>query len=220
MPERLRRSIVPSTIIRLSRIEWPARAGASARRAVGGHGTLELYFAFDDPCSAVAVIELARRTAGRNVELVLRPVVERGIPDDPALDDKRRYAITDARRLARRAGLTLQREDPLLPADTAFLAEWVANGEPGPALTGFCVAAMERLWFETSGPVVPGEYASLPGAPGTGDAAAVRRNERRMVRSGPYDTPAAVVHGQWFFAHDRLAQIVHRLDRLGWKAAA
>jgi hypothetical protein len=28
-----------------------------------------------------------------------------------------------------------------------------------------------------------------------------------------------VVHGQWFFAHERLAQIEHRLDELGWAAA-
>jgi hypothetical protein len=48
----------------------------------------------------------------------------------------------------------------------------------------------------------------------------VRRNERRMRRRGPYDTPAAWVHGQWFFAHDRPAQIAHRLDQLGWAAAS
>jgi len=30
------------------------------------------------------------------------------------------------------------------------------------------------------------------------------------------DTPAAWVHGQWFFAHDRLVQIGERLDDLGW----
>lgn len=220
MAELLRRRIVPSTIIRLSRIDFPARAGAATRRATGRRGRVELYFAFDDACSAVAVIELARRTAGRDVDLVLRPVVHRGIADDPAVDDKRRYAIMDARRLARRAGLTLVREESLAAQDTAFLAEWVAAAEPGPALTGFCVAAMQRLWFESEGPVVPDDYALLPGAPGAGDPEAVRANEHRMVRSGPYDTPAAVVHGQWFFAHDRLAQIVHRLDRLGWRAAA
>jgi hypothetical protein len=41
-----------------------------------------------------------------------------------------------------------------------------------------------------------------------------------MRRRGPYDTPAAWVHGQWFFAHDRPEQIAHRLDQLGWTAAS
>ena len=40
-----------------------------------------------------------------------------------------------------------------------------------------------------------------------------------MRRRRLYDTPAAVVGGQWFFAHERLAQIGHRLDELGWRAA-
>ena len=47
----------------------------------------------------------------------------------------------------------------------------------------------------------------------------MRRNEKLMRRRRPYDTPAAWVHGQWFFAHDRLVQIGERLDSLGWKAA-
>ena len=40
-----------------------------------------------------------------------------------------------------------------------------------------------------------------------------------MRRRGGYDTPAAWVHGQRFFAHDRLVQIGERLDDLGWTAA-
>jgi 2-hydroxychromene-2-carboxylate isomerase len=40
-----------------------------------------------------------------------------------------------------------------------------------------------------------------------------------MYRRGPYDTPAVAIGRQWYFAHDRLAQIADRLDRLGWRAA-
>jgi 2-hydroxychromene-2-carboxylate isomerase len=217
MAELIRRRIVPAIVIRLATIDWPARAAAALRRATGRRGRVELYFAFDDPCSAVALIELARRTAGREVDLVLLPVVERGIADDPAVEDKRRYAIVDARRLGRRAGLTLSRDEPLQPADTAFLAARVPGAVQGPGLVAACALVMERLWFGSSGPVSADDYPELPPPE---DPAAVRANERRMVRRGPYETPAAVVAGQWFFAHDRLAQIVHRLDALGWKAAA
>lgn len=220
----LTRRVLPSTVIVLSRLDLPARAGATARRALGRRGRVELFFAFDDPASAVAVIDLAQRVSRRDVLLDLRPVVERGIEDDPAVEHKRRYAIADARRLGRRAGLELSRDEPLAAGETAFLAEWVAACLPGPALTGFCAEAMRRLWFETGGEVERESYAAswrerLGSEPPAGGAGAVRRNERLMARRGPYDTPAAWVHGQWFFAQDRPAQIASRLDELGWTLA-
>jgi hypothetical protein len=221
--ERLTRRVIPTAVVTLSQVDWPARLGARLRRAAGRRGRLELFFAFDDPCSAVAVIDLAARVAGRDVHLLLKPVVARGIPDDPAVDQKRRYAIVDARRLARRAGLALARGEPLAAEHTAFLAEWVAAAPPSPALTRFCVSALRRLWLDTDGTVDRGGYADLwreqfgeeprPAADG------VRRNERLMRRRKPYDTPAAWVHGRWYFAHDRLVQIGERLDSLGWTAA-
>jgi 2-hydroxychromene-2-carboxylate isomerase len=218
------RRLAPRAVVALSQIDWPARVGATLRRRAGRGGRLELFFAFDDPCSAIAVIDLAERVAGRDVRLLLKPVVTRGIAGDPAVEQKRRYAIVDAQRLARRAGLVLSRREPLSAADTAYLAEWVAAAPPSPALTRFCVAALTRLWFDTDGPVDRGGYADLwreqfgeePAAATDG----VVRNERLMGRRKPYDTPAAWVHGRWFFAHDRLPQIGERLDSLGWTAAS
>ncbi|MDX6665531.1 MAG: hypothetical protein QOG68_1737, partial [Solirubrobacteraceae bacterium] len=216
MRELLKHRVAPSAVVALSQIDWPARAGAAVRRGLGKPGRAELYFAFDDPCSAVALIDLADRLAQRRVELVMAPVVARGIAGDPAVDDKRRQAIVDARRLGRRTGLTLARSEPLTAEATAFLAAWVAGAEQGPALQAFCVEALRRLWFATDGPVDESGYAALwreqlGGAP-VADADALRRTERRMRRRGPYDTPAAVVAGRWFFAHDRMAQIADRLD--------
>jgi 2-hydroxychromene-2-carboxylate isomerase len=211
-------------VVELSRIDRPARIGAGVRRALGRRGRVELYFAFDDPNSAVAVIDLAERLAEYEVLLLLRPVVNRGIPDDPATEDKRRFAVTDAGRLFERAGLTLRRTEPLRPEDTAFLAEWAATSLPGSALTRFCVAAMRELWLVDGSPVTQETYSDLwreffggePPAAAEG-AEAVRANERRMARRGPYDTPAAWVHGRWWFAHDRLPRIGERLDELGWR---
>jgi 2-hydroxychromene-2-carboxylate isomerase len=224
MRELLTRRVLPRAVVALSQVSWPSRMGAAARRLVGRRGRVELFFAFDDPCSAVAAIELAGRVAGRDVELVLKPVVARGIPGDAAADQKRAYAIVDARRLARRAGLVLTREEPLAAESTAFLAEWAAAASQGPALTSFCVEALRRLWFATDGPVGQSGYAAIwrerfAAEPPVADDG-VRRNERLMRRRRPYDTPAACVHGQWFFAHDRLVQIGDRLDTLGWKAAS
>jgi 2-hydroxychromene-2-carboxylate isomerase len=211
-------------VVAASQITLPARIAARARRSAGGHGRVELFFAFDDPCSAVAVTDLATRLASRPVELVLLPVVRRGIEGDPAATLKRQYALADARRLARRGGLELGRREPLAPADTAFLAEWVAGATSGPVagspLVGFCVAALRRLWFDGAASIEPSAYFELwrehTGFRPRPDAAAVQACESRMRRRGPYETPAAWVAGRWYFAQDRPEQICEWLQELGW----
>jgi 2-hydroxychromene-2-carboxylate isomerase len=220
----LERRILPGLVVSLARVSWPARAGAAARRRLGRQGELELFFSFDDPCSAIALIDLSERLAGRDARLVLRPVISRGIAGDPAVEQKRRYAIDDARRLARRSGLTLSRSEPLSAEDAGFLAGWVAAAPPGPALERFAIGAMRRLWLEADGSVDQAEQEAswrreLGSSPPVGDgAAAVARNEALMKKRGPYDVPAAWIHGRWFFAHDRPAQIAEWLDELGWRA--
>ncbi len=221
--DHLARRVLPRAVVLAARVDRPRRLGAALRRALHRSGRVELFFAFDDPAGAVAVVDLVQRLRGRDVRLVLLPVVRRGIPDDPAVEAKRRYALADAARRAGRAGLVLTRHEPLAPGDTAFLAGWVAAGPQGPALERFCVAALRRLWFAEVGANV--DFAALwrrelGGDPPPPDEAAraVRRNERRMRRRGPYDTAAAWVHGRWFFAQDRVEQIGHRLDELGWAA--
>ena len=190
------------------------------QRSRGERGRLELFFAFDDPCSAVAVLDLCERLASRPVEIVAVPVIGRGIAGDPAVGLKRDYALADAGRLAKRSGLTLSRGVPLTASDTAFLATWVAGAAPGPARLDFTGAALRRLWFETDGRVAEDAYRELwreriAGDPRP-DAAAVAAGEKRMARRGPYETPAAWVAGRWYFAHDRPAQICEWLDVLGW----
>ena len=222
--DRLQRRVVPRAVVALSTVRWPRRWAAAMRRAVGGTASVRLYVAFDDPYSAVATLGLADRVSGRRAQLRIEPVVRRGIPGDPAAAAKRRYAIVDARRLGRRAGLELSRSEPVVPEATAFLAEWAAALPQGTRRVRFCAAAMERLWFASDGPVEPEPYAALlrehaGSAPPEDGARGPARGEREMRRRRLYDTPVAVVHGQWFFAHERLGQIEHRLDELGWTAA-
>jgi 2-hydroxychromene-2-carboxylate isomerase len=226
--DTLNRRVGPRVLVTLSTVDRHRRAASATRRTLGGHGRVELYLAFDDPYSAVALPGLADRLATRRVNLVVRPVVTRGIPGDPAVAAKRSYAIGDARRLARRPdhreANELSRDEPIAAEETAFLARWGAAARETER-TAFCVAAMHDLWFASTGPVQEARYQELwraivGGEPPAGGAEQVRRNERRMRRRKLYDTPAAVVHGQWFFAHERLAQIEHRLDELGWRATA
>src|SRR5581483_5083525 len=104
----LARRALPRAIVLAARLD--VRGQLAGLR---GHATVELFFAFDDAASAVALLDLGERLADRDVRLVLLPVVRRGIAGDPAADAKRRYAIADARRLAARAGLALGRTQPL-----------------------------------------------------------------------------------------------------------
>ncbi len=225
--ELLRRRVVPSAMIAASRVTLPARLAASGRRRAGRRGSLEMFFAFDDPCSAVAVIDLVGRTQGRAVDLLMLPVLRRGIPGDPAAELKRAYTVRDAARLARRLGMELSRTEPLCPVSTAFLAEWVAaQRQPSPRLSAFCARAVHNLWFHSDGPPSRAALESiwrdeLGTAPPAGrQAAAVRWDEARMGRRGPYETPAVWVAGRWYFAQDRPEQIMEYLDLLGWGEAA
>ncbi len=224
--ETLQRRVLPRTIVALSRMDAPHRSAAAARRACGGSATVRLFFAFDDPHSAVAVLGLARRLGGRRAALRLEPVVARGIAEDPAAQAKREFALTDARRLAARDHHTLSRTSTIPARDTAFLAAWTAAlpHEDG-SRTAFATAAMRELWLVGDRPIPRDRLAALWHAHGGGAAAdppethaGVAAAERTARRRGFYDTPIAVVHGQWFFAHERLEQIVTRLDELGWTA--
>ncbi len=223
--EKIERELAPRLIVAASTVTLPARVAATVRRAAGRRGRLELYFGFDDPASAYAVIDLARRLEGRSVIFDLRAVARRGIEGDPALERKRAYVITDARRLARRLGLTLLRTEPVDPQATAFLAAWVDGAPRGSALTQFTIAAMMQLWFESTGELTAEPYERIwrrcfgSAPPAAGDPPsinAVRAAEKQMSRRGPYETPAAWVAGRWFFAQDRPQQIANWLDQLGW----
>ena len=210
-------------MIALAKVRGPAKAAAAAGRVRGGRGRVEAFFAFDDPNSAVALVELDRRLVGRSVDLVPFPVLERDMEGDPAVEAKRAYAVVDASRIAARSGRSLSRTEPLLPGDTAFLAEWVAAAKPAPAVKDFTVAALRSLWLEGNGPIDREALAAswrltVGGEPPAGGAEAVRANEKRMKRRGAYAVPMAWVHGRLFFAHDRLDQICDELDLLGWRA--
>ncbi|MFM8884758.1 MAG: hypothetical protein ACKOH7_08185 [Solirubrobacterales bacterium] len=228
MRDKLEKEWVPRLILRLSMVTLPFRLAAAARRATGRRGRLEFFFAYDEPTSAYALLELARTVRGRRVRIELVPVVHRGIEGDSALERKRAYAIVDGRRLALRIGLELGRSAPVQPQSVSFLAAWTALGPQGPALEGFAEEAMRRIWFGDDEPVDREQFASLwrerlgsePPDEGSPEAAtALRANERRMSRSGPYETPAAKIGGRWDFAQDRPRQIGAWLDQLGWRAS-
>lgn len=219
--DRIRRRVMPRLVVALSTVDAHHRAAARIRRALGRQAVVRMYVAFDDPNSAVALLGLMERVQHRRVRLLVEPVVHRGIPDDPAVEAKRRYAVVDSTRLARRAGLELSRSEPLAAGDTAFLAEAAATLPPEERL-GFCAAAIRRVWFESDGRVSPESFSDLLQEHGRDEAppaSSAIPGERGMKRRRLYDTPVAVVHGQWHFAHERLAAIEHRLDELGWTAA-
>jgi 2-hydroxychromene-2-carboxylate isomerase len=225
--EYLRRALIPRLVVAASTLRWPQWLRSRLRQAAGRHGRVELYFAFDDPYSAVALPALAALFRRRPVELSLYPLLERGISNDPAAAQRLIHTLTDSRRLAARQGKVLSRTAPLRAEDTRFLAEWAESLRGTPAMNAFATGAIEQLWFNSSTHPAAEHYAalyqSLAGRLPPAESAPVNdrlaANSRRLLRKGHWESPAAWLEGEWFFAHERLDVIADRLDELGWVAA-
>lgn len=219
--ETLRRSVGPSLVVATSRIEWPTRISATLRRALGQSARAELFFAFDDPYAAIALPGLLKIARQRRVKICLYPLIARGIVDDPAADKRRRHAVEDSQRLARRFGKTLSRTQPLNAKDCAFLAAWTQSARDDSGALGFAAAALDQLWFGSNGPVQQDDFRRLHSqhlhsAAGAGNEVSLARNTERLIKLGHWESPAALVEGQWFLAHERLPHINDHLEHLGW----
>lgn len=223
MRDIVQKVLMPRLLVAWFATRWPGRLWAWLLRRLGARAQLDLYFAFDDPYSVVALplLELATR---RHAELTLYPMTERGVENDPALASRRHFSLQDSRRLLRRRGLVLRRTAPLMPADTAFLAVWTESLRGQPSMQAFAAAALTRLWLNSDDPLRPQDYAGLfreitGRAPPVDDPALRARlaaNRARQLRKGHWESPAACVQGEWFFAHERIPQIEERLSYLGW----
>jgi 2-hydroxychromene-2-carboxylate isomerase len=220
--DRVQRSLLPRAVIAASRVRAPRRMAARLTRACGGRIGIELYFAFDDPYAAIALPGLLRLIEGRPLQLHLYPLLQRGIPQDPAAAARRHHAVMDADRVAGREGQRLRRQAPLDPTDCAFLAAWTEAARGHAAQAAFAAAALQLLWRDSSG-AVPRQACldlhrkHLGGEPPADTEACQDRlagNTRRLHARGHWESPAARVAGEWFFAHERLAQIAALLDQL------
>jgi len=220
--DRLQRSLLPSAVVAASRLRAPRHAAVRLRRALGGRIRVELYFAFDDPYAAIALPGLLRLVEGRPVQLLLYPLLQRGIEQDPAAEARRQYAVVDADRLAQRASLRLARRAPLAAADCAFLAAWTEAARGNAAMPAFAAAALSALWLDSAGAVprdaclqlhrtILGNEPPAEEAPWLGR---LEQNTRRLHAKGHWESPAARIAGEWFFAHERLPQIAALLQRL------
>lgn len=211
--DRVQRTLAPRAVVALSRVHlprlWPRQVCP------------ELYYAYDDPYAVLALPGLLRLTQARGLPMRLYPLIERGIPDDPAAEQRRAYSVIDAQRLLQRDDRRLARLQPLGAADCAFLAAWTQAAIDDPAVVLFAAAALEQLWLHSDGPVEPEAFAVLhrrilerePPAELERWNAPVLGNTRRLIARGHWESPAARIGGEWFFAHERLPQIAASLDR-------
>lgn len=217
----LRKHVGPSIVVRASRLRGGMRLSAALRRALGGRPRMKLFFAYDDPYAAVAIDGVLALAARHHADLQIYPLCERGIADDPALDKRHRHAIVDSQRLALRNKRSLKRLQPLDARDCAFLAEWTEAARGNKNQATFAAAALDQLWFGSSGAVQrdafqPLRQNLLGNLSESGTVAALTRNAQLMDKLGHWESPAALVEGEWFFAHERLEQMEEHLEDLGW----
>ena len=222
LTEFLRRAAAPRIVVATSRWRWAQNCRAALRRSLGLRPTIELFFAFDDPYAAIALPGLIRIAEKHKAQLKLWPLIARGIAGDPAAKQRSVHAITDSRRLAQRDGRSLRRSAPLSAHDCSFLAAWSVATAQHQHRNAFIAAALEKLWFNSDDKPTPeaysGRYQSHIGAapPALNAAHAMQLDEhnQRLHQLGHWESPVALVAGEWFFAHERLQQIDERLNAL------
>lgn len=214
------RSVMPQAMLRAFWLRRRVRSAAT--KALGLTPSIELYFAFDDPYTAVAlpaVIDLARR---HGVALSLYPVGNHGIVGDPDLPLRREASIVDAARLLRRHGRVLRHRPPIEPDAVRFLAAWTESARVSGTEAAFAAAAVASIWESADPLSVTGPlrsvYERVVNAPPPADRGpfdqAVARNEKRLRARGHWETPAARIAGEWFFAHERVEQMNELLTDL------
>ncbi|PTU29066.1 hypothetical protein [Stenotrophobium rhamnosiphilum] len=221
--EYLRRAVAPRLVVGLSRKRGLQQLRAAFRRALGLRTNIELFFAFDDPYAAIALPGLIEIAAAHNAKLNLLPLIARGIDGDPAATQRSVHAITDSRRLAQRNGRTLARNTPLAAEDCAFLAAWTIAAAQHPNLNSFVADALAQLWFgsdalpsaDTYAAIYQQHIGALPPAVTAEHRASLASNTALLKKLGHWESPAARVAGEWYFAHERLVQIDAHLRALG-----
>ena len=199
LADTLRRATAPRAVVAISRLQWPRRLRAAIRRARGQRACIELFFAYDDPYSAIALPGLMAIARQRNAELQIYPLIERGIAGDPAAAQRRKHALVDSRRLALRTGRKFSREQPLAADDCAFLAAWTEAARGHAGMAAFAAAALEQLWCNSNNVPAPEDFQNLYRqriglqAPERTPAitAALSRNTARLQRLGHLESPTA-----------------------------
>jgi 2-hydroxychromene-2-carboxylate isomerase len=223
LSEFLRRAAAPRIVVATSRWRWAQNSRAALRKTFGLRPTIELFFAFDDPYAAIAMPGLIKIAEAHKAQLKLWPLITRGIDGDPAAAQRSVHAITDSRRLAQRDGRTLFRSTPLSVHDCTFLAAWAVAAAQHPNCNAFIAAALAKLWFDSDARPTPENYAALylshigapPPAVSATHTVQLAKHNKRLHQLGHWESPVALVAGEWFFAHERLQQIDARLSALG-----
>ena len=80
---RVTRNVVPRAAMATLDTRLPTRLREGARRVVGLRPTGELFVAFEDPCSALALRQIPDLLTEHECKIDLFPVVDHGIPNDP-----------------------------------------------------------------------------------------------------------------------------------------
>jgi 2-hydroxychromene-2-carboxylate isomerase len=221
--QRFARSVLPQAALRAFWLR--RRVSVAASKLLRRAPRIERYFAFDDPYSAVALpsmIDLAQR---HGVTLAVYPVVTRGIVGDPDLSLRIAASIVDATRLLRRTGATLGHQAPIAPDDVRFVAAWTEAARASGREITFAAEAVAALW-NNGAPASQSEslraiYQRVAGSPPPTERVAfdqaVLRNETSLRSRGHWETPAARIAGEWFFAHERVEQMSALLAELTGK---
>jgi 2-hydroxychromene-2-carboxylate isomerase len=178
------------------------------RRLTGGTHTAEMFLRLDDPYAwllAQAMTDLRQRFGLEVPVRVVHQLPPEMYPDPEAL---RRWALTDARRLADLNGLDAPAADrQATDADAAAFLDAVEAGAAAEQLDR-ALAFLSGWWRGDPSP-----------APSAGAPARLRAHERRLTSGGHYLSATVRYGGEWYWGIDRLDHLERRLIELGLGAA-
>lgn len=222
--EYVAKALAPSLLVSASRAKRASRPLIRAVKIMGRPAKAELFIAFDDPYSWVGLDLLEDVLRGRNVDLRIYPVTERGISGDPDREDRLSYSIVDAARIAARHSKTMQRKDPVKPETAAMAARLAESCRGAEMMMEVCLRFLKALW-EKNEEVGEADLFSIHREVTGQDASLqtdamdrrLEQNRELMLKKGHWETPAILVLGQWYFAHERADRIGGWLDRAGWR---
>ncbi|MEN7341696.1 MAG: DsbA family protein [Pseudomonadota bacterium] len=207
---------------KLDAIERPETTGALAKHWHGKSATF--FFSFRSPYSRLAIDRVSDLARVGRLSLDLKPVmpmVTRGVP---LPEEKRRYLVTDAARVARRHGMTFGNiTDPLGDGVRYAMAGFFAAKAAGKELA-FARAAMRAIWSEGRrldglkhiAPLLKPLGVSMPSVERLLDDPAIEvalaENAQALEQLGHWGVPVLAIDGHAVWGQDRLWQFATKKE--------
>jgi 2-hydroxychromene-2-carboxylate isomerase len=195
-------------------VQKRARRFAELRRRLTRRAhVVSVFLELDDPYSYLLSQYLPNLAEHYDIEMRLYLTQALGGDFRPHADMQARYAEQDCKRLALELGIPFLDKGQAPPVEyRKALINALTSNPDGPDFAAELLHAIELYWRGDSAEV--SRRVSNASQSVAGDAI-MRKNQRRLVKLGHYDSATIYYAGEWYLGVDRLHYLTERLDALG-----